>query len=191
MGNEVLMKNISPLLKGSTIILRKPRESDMSDRIKIGKSKEFIHMCGGDTRNIKPSDQKSVEIWYKLISSRELEWVIEYTKKCIGIARLTVNKSDYSARYAIGIFDDNLYGKGIGTQVTKLVLEYAFNTLDLHRIELKVLEYNKRAISCYEKCGFKIEGILRDSAYIEDNFETDIMMSILDYEYMNNCNNLI
>ena len=93
----------------------------------------------------------------------------------------TINykKPDNNARLAIGIYDDTLYGQGIGTQATRLVLEYAFNTLKLHRIDLKVLEYNKRAISCYKKCGFKIEGILRESAYIQDKWESDLIMSIL------------
>lgn len=52
-----------------------------------------------------------------------------------------------------------------------------------HRIELKVLDYNKRGIRCYEKCGFKIDGILRENAFIEGKYCSDIVMSILDYEY--------
>lgn len=36
--------------------------------------------------------------------------------------------------------------------------------MKLHRVDLEVLEYNNRAIHCYEKCGFKIDGILRESA---------------------------
>jgi hypothetical protein len=55
--------------------------------------------------------------------------------------------------------------------------------LILHRVDLRVLEYNKRAIRCFEKCGFVIEGRIREDALIEDKWETDIMMSILDYEY--------
>ena len=55
--------------------------------------------------------------------------------------------------------------------------------MKLHRVDLKVLDYNKRAIRCYEKCGFKIDGILRDSAFIEGSFHSDIIMSILEDEW--------
>jgi len=48
---------------------------------------------------------------------------------------------------------------------------------------LRVLEYNQRAISCYQKCGFVIEGREREGALVEDKYETDVMMSILEHEY--------
>jgi ribosomal-protein-alanine N-acetyltransferase len=55
----------------------------------------------------------------------------------------------------------------------------------LHRIDLKVLEYNKRGIRCYEKCGFKLDGVLRDSAFIEGKYHSDLIMSILEDEWRN------
>lgn len=64
---------------------------------------------------------------------------------------LTVTKRDNKARHAIGIFDPNYWALGIGTEVTHLVLDCAFNGLGLHRVDLRVLEYNTRAIRCYEK----------------------------------------
>lgn len=59
----------------------------------------------------------------------------------------------------------------------------AFEELNLHRVDLRVLEYNKRAIKCYEKCGFIKEGVEREGALIEGKYETDVFMSILDREY--------
>jgi RimJ/RimL family protein N-acetyltransferase len=44
----------------------------------------------------------------------------------------------------------------------RLLLEYGFKNLNFHRIQLNVLEFNNRAISLYEKCGFKKEGIFRE-----------------------------
>jgi len=46
-------------------------------------------------------------------------------------------------------------------------------------------EYNTRAIACFKKCGFVIEGNEREGALIENRWETDVIMSILDYEYFN------
>ena len=72
---------------------------------------------------------------------------------------------------------------GIGTEVTKIVLDYAFKTLN--KVYLRVLEHNKRAIRCYEKCSFIKEGLDREGALIEGKYETDIYMGILENEYLN------
>lgn len=53
----------------------------------------------------------------------------------------------------------------------------------LSRNSIRVLEYNKRAIKCYENCGFIKEGVEREGALIEGKYETDVFMSILDREY--------
>jgi ribosomal-protein-alanine N-acetyltransferase len=97
--------------------------------------------------------------------------------------RLTVNQLDNRARYAVGLFDPTVWSKGLGTEITQLVLRYSFEELELHRVDLRVLQYNKRAIKCYEKCGFIQEGIEREGALIEGKYETDVFMSILDREF--------
>lgn len=140
-------------------------------------------MYGGDTRNLKPLTREEVVVWYDRIQSNQLEWMIEHGGKCIGAARLTVDEGDRRARYAVGIFDISKLGMGLGTEVTRLVLDYAFTKLGLHRVDLRTLEYNTRAIACFEKCGFVKEGVEREGALIEDHWETDIMMSILEQEY--------
>jgi ribosomal-protein-alanine N-acetyltransferase len=175
--------NESPLICGQRVILRKPIEKDMFDRLACGRNKEIVRMYGGDTRNMKPFTLEDAKAFLDDILSRKLNWSIEYEGRCIGAARLTVDEHDRRARYATGIFDPSLWNKGLGTEVANLVLQYAFEQLKLHRVDLRVLEYNHRAIACYEKCGFIKEGVEREGAFIEGKFESDIMMSILDNEY--------
>jgi len=179
------MINQSPTITGKHIILRAPRETDIEERLKIGWSAEYVHMCGGDTRNLAPLTREDVLRWYEFITSNRFEWVIELEGRCIGTARLSVFSQDYRARYAIGIHDTTKYNQGYGAEVTELILDFAFSTLHLHRVDLRVLEYNQRAIACYEKCGFVREGIEREGALIEDKWETDVMMSILEQDYKN------
>lgn len=140
-------------------------------------------MYGGDTRNIKPFTREDALHWFEFALLNKYEWSIIYDGRFIGIVRLTVNEQDRNARYAVGIQDYALLGKGLGTEVTRLILAFAFQVLGLHRVELKVLEYNKRAIACYEKCGFIKEGTMREGALIEDCWESDIIMGILEQEY--------
>ncbi|MFD1677089.1 GNAT family N-acetyltransferase [Alicyclobacillus fodiniaquatilis] len=175
--------NQSPMIRGKTVVLRKPKESDILDRFKCGRSKELVRMYGGDTRHLKPFTMEDAKKFVDSVLSHELDWCIEFKGRCIGQTRLTLSREDYRARYAIGIFDTSELGKGLGTEVTLLVLRYAFEELKLHRVDLRVLEYNHRAIACYEKCGFMKEGIEREGVFIEGKFETDVFMSILDREY--------
>ncbi|MCI2424239.1 GNAT family N-acetyltransferase [Saccharopolyspora sp. K220] len=76
-----------------------------------------------------------------------------------------------------------MLGRGLGSEATQLVLEYAFTELGLHRVDLRVLAFNERAIACYTTCGFVIEGRERETALIDGRWHDDVMMSILDHEY--------
>ncbi|WP_078595789.1 GNAT family N-acetyltransferase [Evansella clarkii] len=172
-----------PLIKGESILLRRPAETDIKDRYNCGWNEEIIRMYGGSTKNIKPFTQEDAEKFVERIRLNKNEWCVEYEGRCIGQARLTVDKTDNRARYAVGFFDPSVLGKGLGTEVTQLILHYAFRGLKLHRVDLRVLEYNKRAIACYKKCGFIEEGKEREGALINGNYESDVMMSILDREY--------
>jgi RimJ/RimL family protein N-acetyltransferase len=65
----------------------------------------------------------------------------------------------------------------------KLVLAHGFGEMNLHRIDLRVLARNGRAIRAYEKCGFVHEGVERESALIDGNWEDDVKMSVLEHEF--------
>lgn len=180
------MKNISPtLLISKDLILRKPKITDKTDRLAYGRPIEFRKMCGGDMQIIPPFTQEDAQDFYNGIISRPYEWTIELKGRMIGTTRLTLGITDNGGRYSIGIFDEGLYSKGVGTKVTKAILNFAFNELKLHRVDLRVLEFNHRAICCYEKCGFIKEGIEREGVCIDDLYYSDIMMSILKKEYHN------
>jgi len=54
------------------------------------------------------------------------------------------------------VFDPNYVNKGYGTESIITFLDYYFNEMDMKRLYLEVAKFNKRAMRCYEKCGFKI-----------------------------------
>ena len=178
-------KRTVPLLGGEKVLLRPARESDIDDRLAIGRHHEFIHMCGGEALPAPEYPERSVwEAWYQSIKDDPFGWILEAGGRCIGSAGFhQISDSDHSAVYRIGIFDPRCHSQGIGTEATQLLLKYGFEAMGWHRIECRVLDYNKRAIRCYEKCGFHREGVLRDSAYISGNYSSDIIMGILEEEY--------
>ncbi|MBP2019032.1 RimJ/RimL family protein N-acetyltransferase [Symbiobacterium terraclitae] len=173
-----------PVLKGARVVLRPPREQDKQDRLACGRSAEYIRMVGGDHRRVAPLTPEQVDRWYERLLAEPMERVIDLGGRCIGTARLnSLNEHERRARCAIGIFDPSAWGKGYGTEATNLVLQYAFETLRLHRVDLRVLACNHRAIACYEKCGFVREGVEREGALIAGRWESDVIMSILEQEY--------
>ena len=182
-GGQAMANSLLPRLHGKRVTLRRPIVSDIEDRLASGRHAEIIRMYGGDSRNLESYTREDATAWYQAFLTQPLAWVIEHEGKCVGNARLTVTEADKRARYAIGIFDTSKLGQGLGTEATRLILDYAFKNLGLHRVDLRVLEYNTRAIACYEKCGFVKEGLEREGALVEGKWETDVMMSILEQEY--------
>jgi RimJ/RimL family protein N-acetyltransferase len=83
----------------------------------------------------------------------------------------------------VGLFVPGLRGQGLGREITRLVLAWAFGELGVHRVELEVLAFNRRAIRCYLACGFRQEGIRRQAELYPDGFQDLILMSVLESEY--------
>lgn len=74
-------------------------------------------------------------------------------------------------------------GKGYGTKMYELLLEYCFRQLNMNRVWLFVLNFNKVAIELYSKMGLQIEGIQRKAVFRDGVYNDYIMMSILRSEY--------
>ncbi len=72
---------------------------------------------------------------------------------------------------------------GNGTEALRLALRYAFRDLGLHKVYLRVLEYNARAIRAYEKCGFRIEGRLRQEMQVEGRWHDLVYMGVFAGEF--------
>lgn len=109
-------------------------------------------------------------------------WVIE-SKTMLGAVRLDrVDFTDRRASLAIGLLSSGELGKGQGTEAVRRVLGYAFAELKLHRVSLRVLADNERAIRSYQKCGFQIEGRERETAFLDGRWHADLIMGVLEHE---------
>lgn len=73
--------------------------------------------------------------------------------------------------------------KGYGRETLRLIKKLSFERLNAHRLWLDVRLKNKKAQSIYKAEGFKEEGILRDCIIYKNNYESLIVMSILEEEY--------
>ena len=78
--------------------------------------------------------------------------------------------------------DRTYWGKGIGTEVMRLTLAYAFNQLNLRKVLLAVYANNPAAIKLYEKVGFKNEGCLRSQIFVKGEYIDKHYMGIFSNE---------
>ncbi len=100
----------------------------------------------------------------------------------IGLFNLFQQHGDTLVAIAIG--ERKYWSKGYGTDAMRVMLQYAFDELNLRRVGLIVFEYNPRAIRSYEKAGFKPEGRVR-GAMLRDGQHWDFLyMGILREEWL-------
>jgi RimJ/RimL family protein N-acetyltransferase len=81
------------------------------------------------------------------------------------------------AEYGIFIGEQDAHGRGYGTEAAQLMLDYAFKTLRLHKIYLRLLAGNDGAERSYEKAGFRREAYLKDEVKPAGEFMDIILMS--------------
>ncbi|MFJ5678502.1 GNAT family N-acetyltransferase [Streptomyces sp. NPDC093097] len=70
-------------------------------------------------------------------------------------------------------------GRGLGPEAIRLLLGHAFDKVGLHRVELEVFAFNERARRSYEKCGFVMEGRMREALRWDGAWHDVLMMAAL------------
>ncbi len=78
--------------------------------------------------------------------------------------------------YWIGV---EFEGRGIATRATELLIHYAFNTLNLHRLQIDVMESNRKSQKIPERLGFTREGIARGSYFLKGKHWDMIQYSLI------------
>jgi RimJ/RimL family protein N-acetyltransferase len=97
---------------------------------------------------------------------------------------LAINPHHRSARIGrVLVGPSELRGKGYGASVIESILEIAFEEISLHRVDLGVYDFNASAIACYEKAGFRLEGLMRECVRDGDAWRSARLMSMLEEEW--------
>lgn len=150
--------------------LNDPRVSDFLGRtsmaISYEEEKEHLEnaLKNPNERSFNITDSKTNKI-IGTISLERIEWVGK------------------SAELGILIGDEEFRSKGYGTEAIRIILDYAFNFLNLNCIYLALISSNKRAYKCYLKCGFKDSGRIRDRIFINGQYYDMLFMDILSSEF--------
>ncbi|AFG35670.1 acetyltransferase, ribosomal protein N-acetylase [Fervidobacterium pennivorans DSM 9078] len=159
--------------------------------IEVTDAKKFVELINDERTKdylsgVFPINEFMEEEWIKknAITHNAVNFAIEVGNNLVGSTGLmAIDWVARSAEYGIAIFDPAYWDKGIGTEVTHMMLKYAFEYLNLNRVWLRVFENNQRAIRVYEKCGFIQEGRMRQARYLKGQYIDVIIMGILSDEY--------
>lgn len=176
-----------PHIVGDRIVLREYRDSDI-DYIRQWVNDPEITNTLSDNF-LYPHTKYETESFFRTVvegKSRNKSFIIAAKDSLEYIGQIDLYRMDWRNRFAllaIVIGRKEYLGKGYGSEAIQLLQKFAFEELNLNRIELEVYEYNERAYKCYLKCGFIEEGRYRKKMYKQGKYWDSICMSILKSEY--------
>ncbi|MBW3624655.1 MAG: GNAT family N-acetyltransferase [Armatimonadetes bacterium] len=162
------------------VILRPLEPSDV-DRLYAFRNNPDVTSClGGFSTGYSRQDLVD---WVNAHRNRkdELLWAIAARddSACLGhVGLYQIEHRVRKAEFGILIGDPGWQGKGIGRAVTRTVIDFGFQQLNLHKISLSVLESNSRAVKLYESLGFAREGLLVDDQYRDGQYISSILMAL-------------
>ena len=155
----------STLLRGSRIRLTALTQSDLPTVTQWHQNPKFLRLL--DARPAYPRTEAALAQWLDdthkatdvfLFAIRTLD-----SDTLIGYLELDgILWTHRVSGVSIALGEAKQWGKGYGHEAMQLALWFVFDELGLHRIQLTVFSYNKRAIALYEKLGFQREGVHRE-----------------------------
>lgn len=99
-----------------------------------------------------------------------------------GVGLENVSPENRSAILGIAIGDKAFWDGGYGTDAMRVLCRFAFEMMNLHRIELEVYAENARAIHVYQKVGFQLEGTRRQATFKFGRYQDVHVMGLLSGE---------
>lgn len=113
----------------------------------------------------------------------ELTYKIETNNKFIGYVKFTrIRWFNRKAEISVMISKEN-QGKGYGYKAMEALIKFAFNKMNLHRLEAEVIEFNDISIKLMEKLGFTKEGVLREAKYSDGKYRDIYRYGLLKKEW--------
>lgn len=171
-------------LKGERIYLRPLEESDAQKVLNATENQELRYITGTKGSFTLEQIQKHINNSKEDTSRYDFAICLSENNEMIGELSITnIDEHDRKADFRISMSAVELTGQGFGTEATRLVLNFVFKELKLNRLQLEVFSHNERGIKAYEKVGFKIEGVLRESLYYNEKYSDEIIMAIIKREY--------
>jgi len=169
-----------PVLHGSTVRLEPLTVAVLEDYLHGLHDPEVQRLTG--THAVFEPD--GIEEWLRTRVDHHdrADWAVVRSQDGAFLGEAVINDFDPangSANYRVWLAGPQSLGHGYGTETTDLIIRYAFDQVRLHRLALQVHEHNPRARRVYEKCGFTVEGRLREALLWQGRRYDSLLMSML------------
>lgn len=175
------------MYEGQKVRLREYRKEDIPLRLTYINDSTIITNLTPDVPY--PLTLQEEEKWFESITaiSDTYKFAIETLSNNQFIGGCNISGVDWkNGVVTVGIFigSRNHMGKGYGTDAIEILIKFIFMQMNINKVRLTVYSYNESALKCYKKCGFKVEGILRQEIFKDGKHYDKISMGLLREEYL-------
>ena len=173
-------------IPGTLVYLRPLCREDLSGRYSAWMNDPEV-TCYIES-GIFPSTSEDLEKFFRDVTGSRNQVIMavadKKTHRHIGNVKLgPIDWVHRRSHFGILIGEKDFWGKGVGAEVTRLIVEYAFKRLNLNRVDLGVYAEHQSAVRCYEGVGFKIEGRLRQDLFHHGQYKDRLWMGLLRSDY--------
>lgn len=122
--------------------------------------------------------------WFEsiLVSSNSQYFIYEQEGTPLGLVSFTnIDHNNGHASWAF--YSSDFSVRGVGSEMEKLALQYAFNSLNLNKLCCEVLDFNFPVVRFHQKHGFKLEGIKKQQYKRDDNYYDIYQLAIFKKDY--------
>jgi len=177
---------LSKLLCGSKVRLAALTEGDLPTMARWHQDAEFLRLY--DSRPAYPKTEAELARWLEELQKDRHTFAFAVRPvegdDLIGYLELDgINWQHGVCGMGLAIGDQANWGQGYGYEATQLGLAFAFNELNLHRVQVTVFSYNERSIALIEKVGFQREGAYREFLQRDGRRYDMILYGLLRHEW--------
>ena len=168
------------MIEGERVRLRRMGREDAGDVVRMRADPEVQAQLFSE----RPPTLEEHLRWLAGVEARgdrhEFMIVERTSGRSVGTIGLShIDPANRRAEYGVLIGEPGARGKGLAAEASRLLLEYAFETLGLHRVYLQVLVRNEDALRLYRRVGFQPEGVLRQHVRKGSEFFDVAVMAVL------------
>ncbi len=135
-----------------------------------------------------PATEQSEEEWFDGLvkkSQTDIVFVVE-TKDGKFVGMMGIHGINWKDKVGTtgAMLVKRFRNQGYGTDAKMTLLNYAFNTLGLHKICSSVIAFNKRSLNYSLKCGYRIEGRRRTQIFKSGRYYDEIILGVFRDEWL-------
>lgn len=178
------MKTDHNFIEGNRIYMREVRDSDVNETYyRWMNDPEIIHYLES---RFAPNSRSSLLEYVKSFQGNKdsifLAIVLKENDTHIGNIKIgPINWIHRLADIGIIIGEKDCWGKGYASEAISLLTDFAFNTLNLHKVTAACYEQNVGSLEAFQKAGFEIEGVRKQHCFSDGNYVGTILLGKINY----------